>query len=504
MVGMKLGLHLGLGFNAGGGGGAAPYVPTGTLLAGFETTNEWTQSTSKTASLDTVNKVQGVNAVKYSPSATSVALTMRKALPSFDPQSLKAYAFYVKLPTDIGWQSVESITMNFRVNAAGTLYNGATKTGLSNIWTDGLWMSANVSQLNATFANAGVGNHDMGIITSETNTSYPNGARIGEVTVDALYRDVLANEPTPVVVTFDDAKPTQYSIAYPDLVAAGLKGTFYIPTALVGTGGVMTWTQIQELNAAGLNVAIDGTPDDTPVSSAGSAVNFLAGLETQNVALEAHGIPRTKEFCWPFGFIRQASFGAGIRVDFTNIGLTAGTDTLVMADTTGIVVGQRAVIFGVSTACRVIAVNTNVSIQLSEQMTVTAPGRNISFLTDTSWLYGNGAMDAAIGAGYEWARSTINARMFVGFGYSRRWAMQAPSYPGNGQTGAAMLAIVDAAIAERAMVSFYIHGITSGELPAAEWTIFKDGLKTRQDAGLIRTTTFKEIEARYGNAHPPA
>lgn len=495
-----LSLSMGLGVVSGGVVPPPPYTPTGTLLAGFEDTNEWTQpfSPQRAVSLDPVNKVQGSYALKYSPNALSNSgPIISKALPSFDPQSLKAYAVYVKLPTDIAWQSVNSITVGFRVNAGGTIYNGASRTVLANIWTDGMWLSGNVSQLNAAFSGAGVGNHDVRITCAETD------AQVGEVSIDAFYTEVLANEPAPVVMTFDDAKPTHASIVLPDLIANDLRGTFYIPTDNVDAGGagVMSWTDIQAANASGkVLIAPNGTGNDNAITSPD---NLVSELEKQNTRLVAKGIPRATEFCWPFGFIRQAP-SASNRFVRTGVNIPSGTDTLPLSSTTGISVGQRAVLVGVSTNCRVIAVNTDTSVQLSEPMTISATSKAVVFVDDSNVLFGNKAIDAAIAAGYKMGRSTINARAFVGFGFSRRFGMQFPSYPGNGQTAASLLALIDSAITEKAAVSFYFHGIATGEFPPAEWATFIAGVKARQDAGLIKTMTLTDINDRYSNAKPPS
>jgi peptidoglycan/xylan/chitin deacetylase (PgdA/CDA1 family) len=56
---------------------------------------------------------------------------------------------------------------------------------------------------------------------------------------------------TVVSLTFDDGQASQYAVAS-RLQARGMRGTFYINSAMVGTGAYyMTWTQIRDIYKAG-------------------------------------------------------------------------------------------------------------------------------------------------------------------------------------------------------------------------------------------------------------
>ena len=54
-----------------------------------------------------------------------------------------------------------------------------------------------------------------------------------------------------VAITFDDGTIGQYEIAFPILEEYGYKGQFFIPTALIGKKGYMSWGQIKEIAEAG-------------------------------------------------------------------------------------------------------------------------------------------------------------------------------------------------------------------------------------------------------------
>jgi len=57
-----------------------------------------------------------------------------------------------------------------------------------------------------------------------------------------------------VVLTFDDGRAADYEIAFPLLLAAGMRAEFFINTAKVGRPGYLTWTRIEEMQRAGMSI----------------------------------------------------------------------------------------------------------------------------------------------------------------------------------------------------------------------------------------------------------
>jgi peptidoglycan/xylan/chitin deacetylase (PgdA/CDA1 family) len=53
-----------------------------------------------------------------------------------------------------------------------------------------------------------------------------------------------------VVVSFDDANDSDYTIVYPLFQERGIKGTSYIVTGFIGKPGYLTWTMIEEMRAS--------------------------------------------------------------------------------------------------------------------------------------------------------------------------------------------------------------------------------------------------------------
>jgi peptidoglycan/xylan/chitin deacetylase (PgdA/CDA1 family) len=71
---------------------------------------------------------------------------------------------------------------------------------------------------------------------------------------DAWTRD-QAERPvrSPVVLTFDDGRAADYEVAFPILLAAGIRAEFFINTARVGRPGYLSWARITEMHRAGMS-----------------------------------------------------------------------------------------------------------------------------------------------------------------------------------------------------------------------------------------------------------
>jgi peptidoglycan/xylan/chitin deacetylase (PgdA/CDA1 family) len=56
-----------------------------------------------------------------------------------------------------------------------------------------------------------------------------------------------------VVLTFDDGRAADYDVAFPLLLAAGVRAEFFINTARIGRPGYLTWARIAEMHRAGMS-----------------------------------------------------------------------------------------------------------------------------------------------------------------------------------------------------------------------------------------------------------
>jgi peptidoglycan/xylan/chitin deacetylase (PgdA/CDA1 family) len=61
-----------------------------------------------------------------------------------------------------------------------------------------------------------------------------------------------------IVLTFDDGYADQYRFALPLLRAYGDHATFYVVTGTLGRPGHLTWSELQAMSAAGMDIAAHG------------------------------------------------------------------------------------------------------------------------------------------------------------------------------------------------------------------------------------------------------
>ena len=55
-------------------------------------------------------------------------------------------------------------------------------------------------------------------------------------------------------LTFDDGCASDYAEAFPALLELGLRATFFVIPTLIGTDGYVTWAQLREMAAAGMEI----------------------------------------------------------------------------------------------------------------------------------------------------------------------------------------------------------------------------------------------------------
>jgi peptidoglycan/xylan/chitin deacetylase (PgdA/CDA1 family) len=105
----------------------------------------------------------------------------------------------------------------------------------------------------------------------------------------------------PIVLTFDDGYRDHYEHAYPLLQAYGLTGTFFLLTAPIDQGhpGYVTWEQVIEMDAAGMEMEAHGyTHDDLKGRSREYLIWQMLGSKE---AIEARTGKPVRIFCYPSG-----------------------------------------------------------------------------------------------------------------------------------------------------------------------------------------------------------
>ena len=78
-----------------------------------------------------------------------------------------------------------------------------------------------------------------------------------------LVEDLLQTPVDPAngasaALTFDDGRLSDYEVAFPMLVAAGLSATFFVNTSTIESQGHLAWSQLKEMQHAGMSVQSHG------------------------------------------------------------------------------------------------------------------------------------------------------------------------------------------------------------------------------------------------------
>ena len=102
-----------------------------------------------------------------------------------------------------------------------------------------------------------------------------------------------------VILTFDDGYADHYTEAFQALAARAMTGTFYIVTNAVGKSGSLTWDQIRQMQAAGMQIESHGPShrDLTILSQKDQLTELVESKKT--IEKELGKIVR--HFCYPSG-----------------------------------------------------------------------------------------------------------------------------------------------------------------------------------------------------------
>jgi peptidoglycan/xylan/chitin deacetylase (PgdA/CDA1 family) len=108
----------------------------------------------------------------------------------------------------------------------------------------------------------------------------------------------------PIVISFDDGWQEQYTTAFPILTKYGLSGTFFVYTRPLDHTEFMTWAQLQELVAAGMDIQSHSITHPHLRALAPDAA-FKEIAESKAILEKRLGKP-VIAFCYPFGEYNQA------------------------------------------------------------------------------------------------------------------------------------------------------------------------------------------------------
>lgn len=101
-----------------------------------------------------------------------------------------------------------------------------------------------------------------------------------------------------VTLTFDDGWADAWNNGGPILASAGMHGTFYLNSGIIGTGDYMTWDQVAALAAGGHEIAGHGLTHASLKSLKGNAL--AREINNDRINLMNRGFQVTS-FAYPFG-----------------------------------------------------------------------------------------------------------------------------------------------------------------------------------------------------------
>jgi len=106
----------------------------------------------------------------------------------------------------------------------------------------------------------------------------------------------------PIILTFDDGDVDHYQYAYPILLAHHFSGMFYIITGEVGQAGRMTWSQLSEMLAHGMQMGSHTVHHlDLARLLRISEQEVQQELQQSKLTLEMNLGIVIQQFCYPFG-----------------------------------------------------------------------------------------------------------------------------------------------------------------------------------------------------------
>jgi peptidoglycan/xylan/chitin deacetylase (PgdA/CDA1 family) len=98
--------------------------------------------------------------------------------------------------------------------------------------------------------------------------------------------------PQALILTFDDGHVSNHEVALPILVEHQLRATFFITAGHIGTAGTMSWNQIRDLHAAGMEIGSHTLTHRSPSTLDDDDLRYEL-LESKRILEDGLGVPVT-------------------------------------------------------------------------------------------------------------------------------------------------------------------------------------------------------------------
>lgn len=131
------------------------------------------------------------------------------------------------------------------------------------------------------------------------------GAGYTATTLDAFVEHKLPEK--PVILTFDDGYADAYSAVFPALRERGMAATFYVITDYLDKPKYMTWEQVKEMAAAGMQIE-SHTLNHADLRKLSPDEQLRELVESKRVIEERLGTP-VRHFCYPSGRYTEETLG---------------------------------------------------------------------------------------------------------------------------------------------------------------------------------------------------
>lgn len=129
------------------------------------------------------------------------------------------------------------------------------------------------------------------------------------ISFDDLYNHFINKTPLPakpIIISFDDGWKNQYLNAFPVLKKYGLTATFFIFTNAIGHPNYFSWTQLREIQNAGMTIG-DHTMYHPYLFKIDDEETLRKEIVTSKEILEYNLGKKINTFSYPFGHVSNKS-----------------------------------------------------------------------------------------------------------------------------------------------------------------------------------------------------
>ncbi|WP_416358239.1 polysaccharide deacetylase family protein [Aureimonas phyllosphaerae] len=503
-------------------------LPAPIVIESFDSTANFLTTTAgnPALSIDTTEKVQGTGSLIAASQGVGNRLMKSigplTAIPGVG--NLAGLGTLAWLAEELDPYSGKSNENTLRLDQTGsTPASGGSMTGANNanVHKGKFWNSVRPDQLAFLQAKDPAQAWKFSYDRS-SSTAAPQAQK---VRLDAMV--AKADCRSKLLLRFDDGYRIDEVIA--ELVKRNMRATAYIPSQKIITAtssSIMRWSHVIEAQAAGIEIQADGTPTDGSMvlgaANPAEAVALLKQCRSEIMANVPGADPR--HFCYPNGhtdiYLANSPNPAPDHRTYADAATgssgSASITGMVTSKMTGMANGMKVGGFGVQPGTTVQAFDSSAGT-MTLSLPLTAALSSIAVWDDSHPFFLDKLQDAIRADGTFYTGSTVTVDSFHSrFGFAGRALLRPAGSMANGGVGNATpeqlaanaIARMDAAIARKESLEFYLHQVQEGatfiHTPLSTFITFLDAVVARQDAGLIDVVTASELWAVDGGASFPA